>query len=318
MGFTVFLTRRVAGLGITLLVASFAVFSLMYIAPGSVLSFVLGNRTTSPEQIAAVKARYHLDDSFLRQYWDWLSGVFHGDLGRSIVFNQDVMDLVGGRLATTTLLVLYSTILIIIFGIAFGTLSALRPGVVDHSITIAATIGIATPAFVLGTYLITFLCVRLGWFPVYGSGEGAWGRLTHLTLPAITLAVASAAYLARITRSSVRDVLGREHVMTARGRGLSERTILRRHVLRNAMIPIVTVTGLTIGTLVAGAVIVENIFGLDGLGSLLVLAILQKDFPIVQAVVLILVLIFVIINLITDILYTVIDPRLELGADPNA
>jgi peptide/nickel transport system permease protein len=313
-----YLARRLVGFCVTLLIASFAVFSLMYIAPGSPLTFVLGPRTTSPEQVAAVKARYNLDDPFLVRYWDWLSGVLHGDLGRSIVMNQNVADLISTRLVTTAMLVAYATVLFALVGVALGALSARRPGAIDKSSTIVATLMIATPTFVLGTVLITFVGVELGWFPTYGAGTGLYGRLTHLTMPAVTLAFASAGYLARITRSALRDELGREHVETARSRGLSERTIFRRHVLRNAMIPIVTVSGLTIGALIAGAVIVETIFALDGLGSLLVEAILKKDFAIVQGVVLILVTVFMVINLVTDVLYTLIDPRLELGADPNA
>jgi len=317
MGVGAFLVRRLVGFVLTLFIASFAVFSLMYVAPGSPLSFVLGPRTTSPAQIAAVKARYHFDDPFLVRYWDWLIGVLHGDFGRSIVLNQNVADLITARITTTTLLVAYATVLFVVVGVALGISSALRPGVVDGSITVVATLAIATPAFVLGTVLITSLAVNLGWFPVFGAGTGVAGRLVHLTLPAVTLAFASAAYLARITRSAVLDELGREHVETARSRGLSEQTVFRRHVLRNALIPIVTVTGLTIGALIAGAVIVETIFALDGLGSLLVEAILKKDFPIVQGVVLILVAAFMVINLVTDVMYTLIDPRLELGADPN-
>jgi len=313
-----YLARRLVGFCITLLISSFAVFSLMYIAPGSALTFVLGPRTPSPEQIAAIKARYHFDDPFIVRYWDWLKGVFRADLGRSIVLNQEVSDLVASRLPTTTLLVAYATVLFVLVGVFLGALSARRPGTIDKTSSIAATLMIATPTFVIGTVLITMIGVELGWLPVYGAGSGIVGRLSHLTLPAITLAFASAGYLARITRSALREELGREYVETARSRGLSEATVFRRHVLRNAMIPIVTVSGLTIGALIAGAVIVETIFALDGLGSLLVEAILKKDMAIVQAVVLILVTVFMVINLVTDVLYTLIDPRLELGSEPNA
>ena len=313
-----FLARRFVGFVVTLLIASFAVFSLMYIAPGDPLSFVLGTRSVSAERVAAAKARYNLDDPFLVRYWDWLTGVLHGDFGRSIVLNQEVSDLISVRLQTTALLVGYATVLFLLVGVALGASAARRPGPIDSTLTVFATFAIAMPTFVLGTVLITFFAVELGWFPVYGAGVGIVGRLNHLTLPAITLAFASAGYLARITRSALRDELGREHVETARSRGLSERSVFRRHVLRNALIPIVTVTGLTIGALIAGAVIVETIFALDGLGSLLVEAILKKDYPIVQAIVLVLVIVFMVINFLTDIVYTLIDPRLELGADPNA
>ena len=309
-----FILRRLGALVLTLLIASFAIYSLIYIAPGNVLTFVLGNRTTSPEQIAAAKERYHLDDPFLVRYWDWLAAFVRGDLGRSIVFNQDVRDLISTRLPTTVLLVAMASIIIVIVGIGAGRIAATRGGVADGALTVVATIGIATPAFVIAVAAISYLAVDLGWFPVFGSGSGLPDRLWHLTLPALTLAFSSAAYLALITRSSMLSELDSEHVDTARARGLSQRVIIRDHVFRNALIPIVTVVGLTIGTLIAGAVVIENVFALDGLGSLLVQAILRKDFAIVQAIVMILVAAFVIINTIADIAYALLDPRVDIGS----
>jgi peptide/nickel transport system permease protein len=302
---------RLGGLALTLLVASFAIFSLLYVAPGNPLTTLLGSRGASPERVAALKAQYHLDEPFLARYWHWVSDALHGDLGRSIVFNQPVAHLIAGRVATTVLLVGLSAVLIMLGGVAAGTLAAMRPGRVDGGVMAGATLGLATPAFVIGVALIGVFAVNLGWFPAFGGGAGVPDKLWHLTLPALTLACGGVAYTARITRAAVRTELGREHVETARSRGLPEPVIVRRHVLRNAMIPITTVAGLTIAALIAGTVVVENVFALDGLGSLLVRSILQKDFAIVQAVVLILVTAFVVINTAVDLLYTAIDPRLR-------
>jgi len=174
---------------------------------------------------------------------------------------------------------------------------------------------LSTPAFVLGALLIVVFALGLGWFPVYGSGSGFGDRLWHLTLPAIALALSSAAYLSRISSASITSEMGKEHVETAMSRGLPRKLVVRRHVLRNASIPVITVVGLTIAGLVAGTVVVENVFALDGLGSLLVRAILQRDYAVVQAVVLLLTIVFVLVNLVVDVLYSLVDPRLSLDGD---
>ncbi|GAA2660272.1 MULTISPECIES: ABC transporter permease [Nonomuraea] len=306
-----FLLKRLAGLAVVLLVASFLVYGLLYLVPGGPMAFLLGNRSGTPEQVAAIRAQYHLDDPFLLRYLSWLGDALTGDFGSSLVYRQEVAALIGSRVATTVLLVGYATVLISAGGIAMGLLAGLRGGRLDTAIGVLSSLFLATPPFVVGVLLAIVFSVGLGWFPVFGPGEGLLDRLYHLTLPAITLSLASAAFLARITRASVREELNREHVETARARGFGERHIVRRHVLRNASIPVVTVTGLNIAGLIAGSVVVENIFALDGLGSLFVRAILQRDFAIVQAVVLVLVTAFVLINLLVDLCYSALDPRLS-------
>ena len=314
MSIPAFLLRRTGGLLLVLLITSFLVFGLMYLAPGSPLSFVLGPRGGTPEQIAKVTAQYHLDDPFFMRYFAWIGDLLRGDLGDSIVYRQPVLDLLSGRVGTTVGLIAFAAIMIAIVGIGLGLLASLKGGWADQIVTTIATLGLATPTFVIGVALISLFAVGTGWFPTNGSGTGGLDTIWHLTLPAIALAVASAAYLARITRAAVLEEEGREHVQTAVARGLSGTLIVRRHVLRNALIPITTVMGLTIATLIAGAVVVESVFALDGLGSLLVRAILQRDFAVVQAVVLLLVVAFVVINAIVDFLYTLIDPRIQLGS----
>ncbi len=309
-----FLLRRLGGLLLVLLVTSFIVFGMMYLAPGSPLAFVLGPRGGTPEQVAAVTAQYHFDDPFFVRYFRWLGDIFQGNLGRSIVYRQDVTALMSGRIGTTAALVSLSAVLIAVVGVSSGMLAALKSRWVDTVISTIAAIGLSTPVFVIGVALISVFAVGLGWFPTFGVGSGGFDTLVHLILPAIALAVASAAYLARITKAAVNEERTREHVQTAVVRGLASSVIVRRHVLRNALIPITTVMGLTVATLIAGAVVVENVFALDGLGSLLVRAILQRDFSVVQAVILVLVVAFVVVNAVVDFLYTVIDPRIALGS----
>lgn len=314
MSLPVFLLKRAGSLLLVLFVTSFAVFGMMYLAPGSPLSFVLGPRGGTPEQVARLTEQYHFDDPFLVRYFAWIGDLFQGNLGDSVVYRQPVLDLMGSRIGTTVALIALATLIIAVIGVGLGLLGALKAGWVDQLVTTVATLGLATPAFVIGVALISVFAVGLGWFPTNGSGSGGMDTLVHLTLPAIALAVASAAYQTRITRASVLEEEGREHVQTAVARGLRPGLIVRRHILRNALIPITTVLGLTVATLIAGAVVVENVFALDGLGSLLVRAILQRDFAVVQAVILVLVLAFVVINAIVDFLYTIIDPRIQLGS----
>lgn len=309
-----FLLRRLGSLLLVLFVTSFVVFGMLYLAPGSPLSFVLGPRGGTPEQIAKVTEQYHLDDPFFVRYFAWIGDLLQGNLGDSVVYRQPVADLIQGRIGTTVALIALATIIIAIVGVGLGLFASLKGGWADHAVTTVATLGLATPAFVIGVALISVFAVGLGWFPTNGSGSGGVDTLYHLILPAVALAVASTAYQARITRASVLEEEGREHVQTAVARGLRPRIIIRRHVLRNALIPITTVLGLTIATLIAGAVVVESVFALDGLGSLLVRAILQRDFAVVQAVILVLVVAFVVINAIVDFLYTLIDPRIKLGS----
>lgn len=308
--------KRLGGLLLVLFVTSFLVFGLLYLAPGSPLSFILGPRGGTPEQIAAVTEKYHLNQPFIVRYFSWLGDLLHGDFGQSIVYRQNVSDMIGGRIGTTALLVTISAVLIAVTGVTLGTVAALRGGTTGTVISTLASIALSTPVFVIGVALITVFAVTLNWFPVFGSGSGGLDRLYHLVLPALALSFGSAGYLTRITRASVEEERRREHVQTAVARALPGAVVIRRHILRNALIPITTVLGLTIASLIAGAVVVENVFAIDGLGSLLVKAILQRDFAVVQAVVLVLVFGFVIINAVVDVLYTVIDPRIALGRNP--
>lgn len=305
------LALRLAGVVATLLVASFAVFGSMYLVPGDPVTFLMRGRPATPESVAILRAQYHLDDPFLVRFGTWIGGVFRGDFGRSVQFRQDVSDLLVSRLSTTGWLVGYATVLIVLVGLALGALSALRPGAADRAVLIGTGIATATPAFVAAVILVSVFSVRLGWFPAFGdgSGGGLGTRLSHLTLPAIALAFTFVGLLARVTRASMLAELGREHVEVARSRGVPESSVIRKHVLRNALGPITTVTGTVVAGLLVSTSIVETAFGVAGIGQLLVSSVAVKDFPVVQAVSLLVVAAFVLVNLLVDVVLPLIDPR---------
>lgn len=310
-----YVARRLAALAAVLLVTSFVVFASLHLAPGSPEAFLLQGRTVSEETRASIRAQYHLDEPFLVQYGRWLSRVGRGDFGRSLVFRQDVSDLILARAPVTLSLAAYSAVLILSIGLALGALSALRRGWVDTGVLLGTTVAAATPSFVAAIALMSLFSVRLGWFPVFGVGEGLGDRLVHLTLPSVALALSYLALVARVTRSAMIEELGREHVETARARGIPERAIVRRHVFRNALAPIVTIAGIVVAGLLTAAVVVESAFALPGIGSLLVQSVNAKDFPVVQAIALIMVTAFVVTNLVVDLLYGSIDPRVQLGEE---
>ncbi|MFI6846426.1 ABC transporter permease [Kitasatospora sp. NBC_00085] len=310
---TRYLLGRLLGLAGVLLATSFVVFSAVHLAPGDPVAFLLKGHPATPEARAAITAQYHLDDPFLTQYLKWLGGVLHGDFGRSVQFRQDVGALISSRLPGTTLLIGYAAALVCVVGVPAGVLAALRGGWFDRAVLLGTGVTTATPPFVSAIALVSLFSVQLGWFPGPGSqGTGLADRLYHLTLPAAALAVTLAGLLARVTRSAMLDELGREHVEVARSRGVPERTVVRRHVLRNALGPIVTVGGTMLAGLLVSTSIVETAFNVPGIGSLLVQSVTVKDFPVVQALTLLTVTGFVVVNLAVDLLAPLVDPRLSL------
>jgi peptide/nickel transport system permease protein len=312
------LLRRIVGLVVTMFVASVAVFGALYLAPGDPAAFVAAGHDTDPSVVASIRAQYHLDDPLPLRYAHWVSGLVHGDLGQSIIFNEPVSHLLSSRIVTTALLVAYSLAILLILGISSGVVAGLGGRLADTTIGALSATAVAVPPFVTALVLITIFGVHLGWFPVVGSGTGVLSRLHHLTLPAISLALAQAAYLSQITRTTVREVSGSEYVDTARVRGLPARTYVRRHVLRNAMIPITTASSLVLAALIAGDAVIEQAFGLNGLGSYLIASVTQKDFPVVQAICLILVCFFVVVNTIMDLVHLMLDPRRSQARTANA
>lgn len=308
-----YLLKRLGALVIVLVVSSFVVFSGMYLAPGSPEQFLVQGRTVSPEVLASIRQQYGLDDPFLIRYWNWVTGVIQGDFGRSLVTQQDVGALIGSRIPTTLYLVLYSALLIAVVGVGLGVLAATRSGIFEKLIVLGSNLGFAVPSFFAALILMAIFGVGLGWFPVSGSGEGFPGRLWHLTLPALALSFPSIAVVSRITRTAIREEQGSEHVVTAIARGLPKRFVLWRHTIRNSMLPVVTILGTHVASLLAAAFVIEYAFTLDGIGSLLVNSVQRKDFAVVQAIALVMVLAFGLINLLVDLLYAVIDPRVRLA-----
>lgn len=309
-----FFARRLALLCASLLVASFVIFGALYLAPGSALAALSGGRTLPAASVRVLQARYHLDQPFLVQYWDWLTGALHGNLGISIGLRENVSTLIASRVWTTAGLVLYSSLIILVIGIGMGVLAGLRPGLTDTSTLVATSISAAIPSFVAAIVLILVFADKLGWFPSSYNGTDFVSNVRHFTLPAIALAVSSLAIVARVTRAAVREEGDREHVQTAISRGIPSRQLIQRHILRNAAIPITTVSGITIASLIAVAAVVETAFSLNGLGAYLVQAAGNKDLAVVQGISLVLVTAFVLTNVVVDVLYALVDPRVTLGS----
>ncbi|WP_338090437.1 ABC transporter permease [Planosporangium thailandense] len=310
-----FVIRRLGALAATLLVSSFIIYAAMYAAPGSPESFLVRGRTVSPEVLASIRVQYGLDEPFLVRYWHWLTGVLSGDFGESLATRQDVASLLASRIPTTLGLTAYAALLIVVFGVVAGVVAGLRGGALDTAVLLGSSVGFAIPTFFAAVLLMSVFAVTLGWFPVFGAGAGLSGRLLHLTLPAVALALPAIAVVARITRTAVVEERDTEHVSVSLARGVPWRVVARRHIVRNAMLPVTTIVGVNVAALVAGAAVVEHAFTLDGIGSLLIDAVQQKDFAVVQAVALVLVAVFGVVNLVIDVLYAVIDPRVQLGGE---
>jgi peptide/nickel transport system permease protein len=310
--------RRVAGklggLLLTLFLASLLVFFSRFLVPGDPARFLLRGRDPSPEAIAEIREQYGLDLPAWQQYVRWLGGILHGDFGRSLQYRQDVTVVIGERLPVTLLLVLMAGTIIAVVGITLGIVAALNRGRAADRLTLTAlTVLGAIPSFVGSIVLIAVFAVQLGWFPSFGSGEGFFDEIYHLVLPSIALAIVFIVLVGKVTRSAMVEQLDREHVEVATSRGLTRPTVVRRHVLRNALGPIVTVSGILIAGLIVASSIVESAFGLAGIGSLLVQSVDRLDFPVVQAIVLFVVTAFVVVNAVVDVLEPWIDPRSAAG-----
>ena len=309
-----YLARRAAAAAGLLLVTSFVLFLLEHLAPGNAESVLLGGRPSTPALIASIRHQYHLDASLPEQYWIWLSGVLQFNLGDSITYKTPVSSVVGSRVMPTLELAVYAATITVVVGVALGAAAALRQGrLADSAISGIVLVLASISSYVSGVVLLVVFGVKLGWFPIIGTGTGGTDRLLHLTLPAFALALSLIALIARTTRASVVRVLAMEFVETVRARGFTDRRVLLKHVLRSALIPILTVAGLAVGYLISGAVLVEYTFGLNGLGSLLVQAVEAKDYSVVQAVTLLFTAVFIGLNLVVDLLYGVVDPRIRIS-----
>ncbi|UOQ56772.1 ABC transporter permease [Leucobacter allii] len=305
--------RKLAGMILTLVIASFIIFAAMFAAPGDPVTFLIGNpENLTPERIASVRAQYHLDEPLLAQYWHWASGALTGDFGQSFQYHQPVSALLAARVPVTLALVGYAAVILAVVGIGLGVLAAVRRGRATDTLVVGGTtLAASIPSFVLGIAFVALFAVQLRWFPVAGAGSGGVDRLVSLTLPALTLSITALAIVSRVTRQSMIEQFTSEHVEAARATGLRERFIVRDHVLRGSWGPIITMVALVIASMIAGTVAVETVFGLSGVGSLLVDAINTHDFPVVQAVLLFMVVAYMVVTTIVDLLLPVLDPRID-------
>lgn len=310
------IVSKLGALLLTLFLASLLVFFSRFMVPGDPVRFLLRGRKPSPEAVAAVTEQFGLNLPPWQQYINWVLGIFQGDFGRSLQFRQDVSIVVGDRLPVTLGLVVMAGIMIAVVGLISGVYAALNRGkFADRAILIFLTVLGAIPSFVGSIMLIAIFAVGLGWFPTFGSGTGFWDTIYHLFLPSLALAIVFVVLVGKVTRSSMVEQIGLEHVEVAMSRGLKRSDVIRRHVFRNSVGPIVTVSGLLVAGLLVASTIVEAAFGISGLGSLLVQSVDRLDFPVVQAIVLLVVTAFVVVNAIVDLFEPLIDPRAAAGAD---
>lgn len=301
------LANTIIGALATVIAASLVIYVALSFAPGDPVAQILGARST-PAARASMRQQLGLNEPVLVRYWHWLLDAIHGDFGTSLLRHQSVGSLLAPRLGTTLLLVAFATVLMLIIGIGLGVVGGIsarwRPVV-----NILAGLGISIPTFVASSLLISVFAVKLKWFPTFGAGSGFVDSAWHLTLPAISLALVSCAYVTQMTAAAVREEADKEHVITSRGRGVPPRLVVRRHILRNAALPVMTASGLTVAGLIAGSIVVEEAFGIDGVGSMLVSSISSKDYPVVVAISTLIVIAFVVITTLIDIAQVLLDPR---------
>jgi len=314
----VFLFKRLATFLITLAAASVVVFAVLELLPGNAAEVILGD-TATPESVAALNAKLGLDRPPLQRYLDWTGGLLRGETAQSISYDTPTAELIAERLHVTLPLAVMAMALTVVLALALGVYAASRHNKLgDVGVMAASQLGIAIPNFWFAILLILLFAVQLQWvsaggFPGWSEddGGGLWAGLQSLILPAIALALVQAAILARVTRSAVLDVMREDFVRTARAKGLSRRQALWRHVLRNAMIPVLTVAGLQFANLITGTIVIENVFVLPGVGRLVFQAISNRDLVVVRDVVMLLAAVVVIVNFVVDVLYALIDPRLR-------
>jgi len=314
---SLFLLKRFASFVATLIAASMVIFAVLALLPGSVVEVMLGE-TATPEAVAALTHQLGLDQSAWQRYLHWVGGLVSGDMGNSVAYDTPVRELLAERLTVTVPLALMAMALTTVLALGSGLYAASRHNRLgDVGVMAASQLGMAVPSFWLAILLILLFSVKLHWFSAGGFpgwDGGLAPGLKALVLPAVALAVVQAAILARITRSAVLEVLREDFVRTARARGLSERAVLWRHVLRNAMIPVLTVAGLQFANLLTGTVVIENVFTLPGVGRLVFQAIANRDLIVVQNVVMGMAATVIAINFAVDLLYVAIDPRLKVSA----
>lgn len=305
---------RLLGLVPLMLLITTIVFFMVRMVPGDPAKLMVGGQRISQQNLENIRKAYRLDRPVLEQYGLWLQDLSHGNLGRSYRQRTEVRTLIVDRLPVTTKLAGFSFLISLLIAVPLGIVAAVKRNTwIDVGATVFALVGASSPVFFTAILLILIFSFRLGWLPSLGAGDGGWDTFVHLLLPSLTLGISLAAITTRITRSAMIEALTQDYIETARAKGLSSRSVVMKHALRNALVPIVTVAGLQFGYLIVGAVLVEQVFGLGGLGSLLIQAVQVRDYPVVQGATIFIAAVFIVLNLIVDILYGVIDPRVRYG-----
>ena len=309
-----YLLQRVAAAVPVMLIVAVLVFLMLRLTPSDPAAIIAGD-FANDQQIAEIRSKLGLDKPILQQFLIWLGGMFQGDFGESFYYKKKVADLIADRFEPTVSLSLLTIVLTVAIAVPLGTLAAYKQGTwVDRIVMGFSVLGFSIPVFVIGYLLIYAFAVQMDWFPVQGYQyirEGIGGWLLRLVLPALTLSIVFIALIARMTRTSVLEVLHEDYIRTARAKGQSEIRVLVRHALANAAVPILTVIGLTFATLIGGVVVTESVYTLPGLGLLTVDAVLARDYPTIQAVILLFSLAYVVVNLLVDLAYTLFDPRIQ-------
>ena len=310
-----YVTMRVLSTIPVMVIVALFVFLMLRLSPGDPAAVIAGDYATA-EDVERIRGKLGLNEPIIVQFGQWTAQLLQGDLGTSIFSNKPVVELIGQRIEPTLLLALTTITFAILVAVPLGTLAAWKAGsLIDRFVMIFSVAGFSVPVFVLGYVLIYTLAMQLGWLPVQGykspfeHGIGLF--LYHMVLPTLTLSVIFIALIARMTRASVIEVLQEDYIRTARAKGQSEFTILMRHALRNAAVPIVTVIGIGIALLIGGVVVTESVYNIPGLGRLVLDAVLARDYPIIQGLILFFSFIYIIINLLVDLSYTLFDPRIR-------
>lgn len=315
---TAYILRRLLSLVPVILIVGIVVFMLIHLTPGDPAAVILGDSAT-PEALENLREQLGLNDPLPIQFLNWFGGVVRLDFGDSIFIGDSVLRAILDRVQPTVLLTIYALTIQILVGVPAGVISAVRHNsIVDRIVTVIAISGAATPTFFLGILLILLFSVRLGWLPSGGYepiNEDPVAHFKAMILPAFALGFSSAGLLARLVRSSMLDVLREDYVRTAYAKGLQGKSVVVGHALRNALIPALTVVGTSVGALLGGAVVTETVFTIPGMGRLVVQSISRRDYPVIQGAVMLIAMTYVIVNLIVDILYVYIDPRVRLGGD---
>jgi peptide/nickel transport system permease protein len=310
-----YVVRRLLMLVPIALAITLAVFLLTSLIPGGAVAALLDGRVTSDENVANLRAKFGLDQPLVAQYWDWLTGVLHGDLGRSFRTSELVSESIKDRFALTVTLNTMGLLLAVGVGVPLGTWAAMHRGrSSDRTVVGLSIFGSSSPSFVVALAFLWLFAQKLNLFPLFGAGDGSLGdRLHHLVLPGIVMAIAPMGLVMKITRASMLDQVSQDHIAFARARGLSETRVILVYGLRNALIPVLTAAGLLFVGLLTGTVFVETVFGLPGLGSLLISAVRTSDLPVIQGLALVIGIWIVVANLLVDLAYAVVDPRVDFG-----